>query len=151
MALILVTYVKNPNNDSLDYSNVISLISDLHYSLFLPIAYFETARRAYVEVVLGVFEKAWEKRLLASSCLFFHPSACHFVRMDYLGSHWTDFLEILVLYEGVSVKCMHQLHILLKWNQNDNTLHVRTCLCLYYYFVFCGICIRKIISRSFTR
>jgi len=35
---------------------VIPLIPDFHYSLFVPIAYFKTARRAYVEVVLGAFE-----------------------------------------------------------------------------------------------
>jgi len=40
--------------------------------------------------------------------------------MEYLGSHWTDFREIL--YEGFSVRYMHQLHSVLKSNQNDNTL-----------------------------
>ena len=80
---------------------MIAIISDLHYSLFIPIAYFEIARRAYVEAVLGAFEKHSEKRLLASPCLFFHPSACQFVRVEYLGSHRTDFREIL--HEGFSV------------------------------------------------
>ena len=107
---------------------MISLISDLHYSLFIPIAYFETARRAYVGVVLGVLEKHWEKRLLASSCLFFQPSACHFARMEYLGSPRRVFREILC--KEFSVKYMHQLHIMLKSNQNNNTLHVRACLSL---------------------
>jgi len=46
---------------------------------------------------------------------------------------------------------MRQLCILLKSNQNVNTLHVRTFVSLYDYFVYCGISTRKIISRSFTR
>jgi hypothetical protein len=37
--------------------------------------------------------RSFEKRLLASSCLSVCPSIC----MEQLGSHWTDFHEILYL------------------------------------------------------
>jgi hypothetical protein len=38
-----------------------------------------------------------QKGLLASSCPSVRPSVCLSLRMEYLGSHWTDFYETLHL------------------------------------------------------
>ena len=49
-----------------------------------------------LETELAIFKvllQNCEKRLLASSGLFVHPS----VRVEQLGSHWKDFREILYL------------------------------------------------------
>jgi hypothetical protein len=47
--------------------------------------------------IFSRFSQNCEKRLLASSCLSLCVSACLAVRMEQLGSHWTDFHEIWYL------------------------------------------------------
>jgi hypothetical protein len=49
--------------------------------------------RYYIIVVMGRVRKI-TKRLLSSSCLSVSLSFCPSVRMEQLGSHWTDFHEI---------------------------------------------------------
>jgi hypothetical protein len=62
--------------------------------------------------ILGRFQgcsQNCEKRLLASSC----PS----VRVEHLGSHWTDFHEIS--YLRIFRKYVEIFEVLLKWDKND--------------------------------
>jgi hypothetical protein len=54
----------------------------------------------------------FEKRLLASSCLSVRPS----VRMEQLGSHWTDFQEIL--YLSIFRKPVEKIQVSLKSYKN---------------------------------
>ena len=54
-----------------------------------------------------------EKRLLASSCLFARPS----VRMEQLGSHWTDFPEIW--YLRIFRKTLQKIQVSLKSDKNN--------------------------------
>ena len=61
-----------------------------------------------------------EKRLLASSCLSVRPYDCPSVRpsirMGQLGSHWTDFHEIL--YLSIFRKSVEKIQVSLKSNKN---------------------------------
>ena len=56
----------------------------------------------------------YEKRLLASSCLFFLLS----VRMEQLGCHWTYFHEIL--YLRILRKSVEKIEFPLKSNKNND-------------------------------
>jgi len=47
----------------------------------------------YVEILFEALSQNCEKRLTASSCLSVRPS----VRVEQLGSHWTDFHEVWYL------------------------------------------------------
>ena len=62
-----------------------------------------------------------EKRLLASSCLSVRPSTCLSVclsvRMEQLGSHWTDFNENL--YSSSFQKSVQKIHVWLKSDKNN--------------------------------
>jgi hypothetical protein len=58
-----------------------------------------------------------EKRLLASSYLpFVCPSVCLSVRMEQLGSHWTDFHEIW--YFSIFRKYVEEIQVSLKSDNN---------------------------------
>jgi hypothetical protein len=67
---------------------------------------------------LGSFASSqnFEYRLLASSC----PPA----RMEHLGSHWTDFYEILVFYWFAS--CVEKIQVWLKFDMNNRYFTVNT-------------------------
>ena len=55
----------------------------------------------------------WEKRLLASSCLSVRPS----VRMEQLGSHWTDFR--IIGYLSILRKSVDVIQVSLKSHKNN--------------------------------
>jgi hypothetical protein len=59
-----------------------------------------------------VLSQNCEKRLLASSCLSVRPS----VRMEQLGSHWTDFRESL--YLRIFRKCVQKIQVSLISDNN---------------------------------
>jgi hypothetical protein len=63
----------------------------------------------------------FRKRLLASSCL----SVCLSVRMEKLGSHWTDFHEIRHLC--IFRKSVEKNQVSLKYHNNNGTLHKDLC------------------------
>ena len=65
-----------------------------------------------------------EKRLLDSSCLSLRP----FVRMEQLGSHWTDFHEIL--YLSIFRKSVEEIQVPLKSDKN-NGCTLREDLCTF--------------------
>ena len=50
----------------------------------------------FIVVILGAFAK-FRKRLLRSFALSACPSVRSYVRMEQLGSHWTDFNDIWYL------------------------------------------------------
>ena len=52
--------------------------------------------------------QSWEKRLLALSCLFF--------RVEQIGSHWTDFREVICW--GLLVKFVENIQISVKSDEN---------------------------------
>jgi hypothetical protein len=60
---------------------------------------------------LGAFAK-FEKQLLASPCLSVRPS----IRMEQLGSHWTDFHGMW--YFGIFRKSVKKIKVLLKSDKN---------------------------------
>jgi hypothetical protein len=64
---------------------------------------------------LGAFVKL--RRATMSFVTAIRPSAHLSVRMEKLSSHWTDFHEIL--YLKVFGKCAEEIHVLLKYDQND--------------------------------
>ena len=57
-----------------------------------------------------------EKRLLATSCMCVRPS----VRMEQLGSHWTNFHD--VLYEYFFKSCREKIEVSLKSDNNNGTV-----------------------------
>jgi hypothetical protein len=68
-----------------------SAIYTLLFVIFNTIAIFRTD---FMDIKAPPFKACtqnWEKRLLASSCLYSCPSVCPSVRMEQLGPHWTDF------------------------------------------------------------
>jgi hypothetical protein len=65
-----------------------------------------------------------EKRLLVSSCLSLRP----FARMEQLGSHWTDFHEIL--YLSIFRKSVEEIQVPLKSDKN-NGCTLREDLCTF--------------------
>ena len=69
--------------------------------------------RAGIFVTVSLFsQKKCEKWLLAS-CLPIRPS----VRMEQLGSHWTDFHEIW--YPNIFRKFVEKIRVLLKYDKNN--------------------------------
>jgi hypothetical protein len=82
--------------------------------LLFVLRYIKTPKTLCEQKVefLGTFAKL-QKRLLASSCLSVSQSACLpvclSVRMEQLGSHWTDFHEIL--YLSIFPKYVEKIHV----------------------------------------
>ena len=54
------------------------------------------------------------------------PSVCPSVRMEQLGSHWTDFHEIW--YLGIFRKSVHKIQIQMKSDKNNGYFHEDLCI-----------------------
>ena len=70
-------------------------------------------------MVSSRFPQNCEKRLLASSCL----SVCQSVHMEQLGSHWTDFHEILYLSIFRKKRYGEKIQVTLISDKNDRYLY----------------------------
>jgi len=74
-----------------------------------------------------------EKRLLASSCLSVCPYVLPSVYMKQLGSHWSEFHEIL--YFIIFRKCVEKIQVSLKPATN-NGYFTRRHMYIYNFFLF---------------
>jgi hypothetical protein len=111
------------------YYNTIQYIT-IRYTVYYNKIYISVRKSAHVNHQVKVLRKRtqqsywcwlflarsqnYEKRLLASSCLFFLLS----VRMEQLGCHWTYFHEIL--YLRILRKSVEKVEVPLKSDKNND-------------------------------
>ena len=74
---------------------------------------------------VGAFAK------LRKATISFVVSVCLSVRIDQLGSHWRDFHEIL--YFKICRKSVGKVQVLLKFDNNNGTLHEDLCTFMIVY------------------